>query len=314
MKKVLVSGGAGFIGANLVRRLIASDDFEVFVIEKEGTNMWRLKDIEDKIIFKYVDLRDDKALEQAIQEIKPNIVFHLASYGVYGAVQKDEEQMKLVNVKGTVNLAEALKDNTPELFVFASTSFVYGPKEGAITETDEIGPINEYAVTKYEAEQKLAAISKESNMSVINARLFTPYGTYEDSQRLIPHIILNTLEENTIELGSPNNVRDFIFIEDVMDVFLKMMQTDKKYLGEVFNIGSGKQHSIQQVVETVEKVLDKKLDVSYGGKSSPYQEPKNFIADISKTKKEFDWEPQHDLETGIKKTIEWFEKHKDLYK
>mgnify|MGYP001612072564 CR=1 FL=1 len=312
---VLITGGAGFIGANLVRKLLSVGGFEVSVIEKEGTNLWRLSDILYRITFRYADLKDDKSVRQIIQEIQPSIVFHLASYGVDGSVQKDELEMRLVNREGTSKLVLALKEqHVPEIFVFTSTSFVYGPKDGKLTEKDKVVPLNEYAATKYKAEKELQRIAKESGISVINARLFTAYGYYENNKPLIPYIILNALQDKPIELSSPDNVRDFIFIEDVLDLFMKMIETKQNYQGEVFNVGSGKQHRIADIVDAIEKAMNKKLPVSYGRRSSPYQEPKVFVADNTKAKETFGWEPKYDLESGIEKNVAWFERHKKLYR
>ena len=313
-KKVFITGGAGFLGANLVRRLLAEGGFDIYVVERQGTDMWRLQEVKNSIDITYADITNIDLINQVVSKIKPDIVFHFASYGVYGAVQKDRAIMELVNERGTSRIVFAFKENhIPDLFVFASTSFVYAPKQGAIAETDAVEPINEYAVTKIQAEKKLAEISKEINMNTICARLFTPYGYYEDSQRLIPHIVLNALSDKQIDLVSPSNVRDFIFIEDVLDLLVKMIEKKGDYRGEVFNVGSGQQHMVGQVVETVQRVMAKKLNVQFGEKENLYKEPKNFIADISKAKTEFNWQPRHSLEQGIARNVEWFTSNKNLY-
>lgn len=313
MKKVLITGGAGFVGANLARKLLSAARFEIFVIEKEKTNLWRLNDITDRITLKYVDLENSKSVQKIVEEIEPNIVFHLASYGVYAPLQADVRKMIRVNIEGTWNLISALKDNPPSTFIYTGTSFEYKGKDSKLKETDPIDPLNFYGVTKLTAGLLLKQAAQENNMSVINARLFTPYGFYEDGQRLIPHIVLRALQQKPIELSSPDNVRDFIFVEDVVDLFLQMVQGKQQYQGEVFNVGSGEQHRIEEVVITIEKALGKKLDVRYGQKSSPYQEPKVFVADNSKAREAFHWEVQHDLQSGIAKTIDWFQNNQELY-
>jgi len=158
----------------------------------------------------------------------------------------------------------------------------------------------------------LSQFAKEHNLPVVNVRLFTAYGYYEDKAKLMPSIILNALQDKPIELSSPGNVRDFIFIEDAIEAFLNIVQSDKQYKGEMFNIGSGQQHSIAEVVEAVEKALGKQLQVQYG-KENYYKEPKAFIADITKAKHTFNWEPQHNFAAGIVKSVAWYQANQYLY-
>ena len=313
-KKVLITGGAGFIGSNLVRKLLSTSGFEVFVIENEAVSLWRLKDVENEITVKYVDLKKEKEVREVIGGIRPDVVFHLASYGVDREFRANEREMRLVNVGGTLNLALALNNNFPEIFVYVNTSLVYAPKDTKLKETDLVAPLDMYAATKYEAEEELQKIAREKGMSLIIARLFTSYGYYDGGQRLIPYIILNALRSELIDLLSPANVRDFIFIEDTLDFFIKVIGSNQSYQDNVFNVGSGQQQRIADIIGVVEKILGKKLEVSYRQESSSVGEPKNFIADISRAKEIFDWEPQHNFEQGLAKTIEWFKKNKDLYK
>jgi nucleoside-diphosphate-sugar epimerase len=313
MKKVLITGGAGFIGANLVRKLVSLPGFEVFIIEKKNTNLWRLKDIADKINIKYVDLEDRNRLSKVIDGIKPNIVFHLASYGVYPAFQNDSSKMVDINIKGTLNLADSLKKYPILSFVNVGTCFEYKEKKSKINENDALSPLNFYAVTKLAAELFLKNFAEANNMPIVNLRLFTPYGCYEASQRLIPYIILSALKNKKIELASPDTVRDFIFIEDVIDLFLKIIKNSRKYQGEIFNVGSGKHHSVKNVVDVTEKLLGKKLDVKYGKASYYRKDFKFFSANNAKAKAAFNWQIKYDLESGIGKSIDWFLKNRKLY-
>lgn len=309
MKKVLITGGAGFIGANLARKLVSVSNFEVFIIEKKNVNLWRLKSIADKLNIKYVDLEDQDSLSEVIDRIKPDIIFHLASYGVYPALQNDLGKMIDINIKGTLNLANALKKHPIQIFVNAGTCFEYKEKKSKINESDALAPVNSYAVTKLAAELFLKNFSQENKMPIISLRLFTPYGYYEDSQRLIPYIIQNAISNKKIELVAPDNARDFIFIEDVINLFLKIIKSNHKYYGEIFNVGSGERHSVKDIVNITEKILGKKLDISYG-KASNYRKDLKFIfANNAKAKAGFNWQVKNNLNYGIKKTIDFFKKY-----
>jgi len=314
MKKVLITGGAGFIGANLIRKLVGLPDFNLFLIEKKNANLWRIKDIAHRIKINWVDLEDFNNLSKIINQIKPEIIFHLASYGVYPSFQKDINQMINTNITGTINLINSLKNHQILSFINTSTCFVYKEKKIRLKENDSIDPLNYYAITKLAGELLLKKIAINNNMPIINLRIFTPYGYYEDSQRLIPNIILNALGNREIKLASPNNVRDFIFIEDLVNLFLKIVKNKKisQYKGEIFNIGSGQQCSVAEIISIVENLLSRKLKVIYGG-GGYYQEPKNLVADSSKAKKLLGWKVRHDIKSGLNKTIKWFKNNIKLY-
>lgn len=312
-KKILITGGAGFIGANLSRKLVSIPNFKVSVIEKRNTDLWRIKDIANKLSIEYVDLEDFNSLSKVVHDIKPHIVFHLASYGVYPSFQNNLRKMVSTNIEGALNLIDSLKNCPISSFVNTGTYFAYKEKKSKLNENDFTDPLNFYATTKLTAELLLKKFARENNLPVINLRLFTPYGYYEDSHRLIPYIILNALRNKKIALSSPHSVRDFIFIEDVIDLFLKIVKSNHNYRGEIFNVGSGKQYSVKDIVNVAEKLLYKKLNVRYGVRASYFNEPKNLVADNKKARTEFHWKLNYDIESGIAKTIDWFQKNKELY-
>jgi nucleoside-diphosphate-sugar epimerase len=313
MKKILVIGGAGFIGANLVRKLVSENKFNVSVIEPQNANPWRLKDVLDKVKIYNSDITKKDELEKTLDGIQPNIIFHLASYGVYPAIQNDLDRMIETNIKGTINLANLSMKYKPELFVNTGTCSEYQEKDGKLGEGDSVGPTNFYGITKLAATMLLQKIATTKNLSVVNLRLFTPFGYFEDGQRLIPYIILQTLKGEKVELTSPNFVRDFIFIEDLVDAFIKVLESKNNFSGEIFNIGSGKQHSIQEVVAAISKAMGKDLDVSYGNRQSYYKEPKSFVANNNKAAKEFNWKTENSFESAIEKNVIWFKENKNLY-
>lgn len=314
MKKVLVTGGAGFIGANLARKLISLPGFEVFIIEKKNADLWRLKDITDKINIKYIDLENRDGLSRIIDDINPKIVFHLAGYGGYPSFQFDLVKMVRTNIEGTLNLINSLKNHPISSFVYTGTCFEYKEKKSKINENDIVEPLNFYAITKLTAELFLKKFAEEENMPIINLRLFTPYGYYEDGQRLIPYIILSALRDKRIELASPDNARDFIFIEDVVNLLLKIARNNHNHRGEIFNVGSGEQYSVRDIASIVEKLLGKKLDIKCGSKASYYKKDLKIApANNAKAKSIFNWQIEHSLESGISKTIDWFKKNKKSY-
>ena len=151
-------------------------------------------------------------------------------------------------------------------------------------------------------------------MPIINFRLFTPYGYFERGSRLIPDVVLSALDEKPVKVSSPLPVRDFIFIEDVVRAYMQAVKIQHNP-GEIYNIGSGIQYSVKDIVEKILTITESKSEIQWGAvaKQARYVEPKKWVADMSKTKKLLQWEPKYSIDSGLRKAIQWFRAHKDLY-
>lgn len=307
----LVTGATGFIGANLVRELVKLGQHTSIIVRDKKLN-WRLYDIANKIDIYECDIQDEK-LHQIVKKITPDYIFHLARYG--NLPQEDDiNKMIDVNLKGTINLIDALKGNPFKLFINAGSGDEYGIKETAMREADLLEPVNNNGVVKLATTLYCQKEAIRNAIPIINLRLFTPYGYFEGKNRLIPAVILSVLEEDPIRVSNPSYVRDFIFIEDVVDAYLHVVKMRHKY-GEIYNIGSGKQQTVGEIVQMIQKITKSKSNVQWGAeaKQARYIEPLHWEADIAKAKKVLHWEPKFSIESGLVKTIEWFEKNKNLY-
>lgn len=311
MRKILITGGAGFIGANFVRRFLEMG-CAVSVLEKEGINLWRLEDIKDKIRLHFIDLNDYQKLGSFIVDLNPEIVLHLAAYGTYPASQKDVKETIETNVLGTINLVNACSKINFEALINTGSSSEYGAKEKPIKEDDLLEPNNLYGITKAGATMFCHHIAKKLDLPIATVRPFAVYGYFEEKQRLIPIIIKSCLENSELNLSSPQSVRDFIFIEDLINGYLAVIKNIQKNKGEIFNLGTGKQTTIDEVVKTVKKITQSPIEPQYGQVKPAQHEPKNWMADISKIKK-LGWQPQYKLEQGLEKAIAWFKKNLSLY-
>jgi nucleoside-diphosphate-sugar epimerase len=307
----LVTGATGFVGACLTRALVKQGKAVNILVRDKNLN-WRLNDISSKLNIYECDITDKK-LGHVMDKIKPSHIFHLAAYG--SLPQQDNfDQMILVNLKGTKNLIDVLEKFDYKVFVNTGSSSEYGIKEDQMSEKDILAPVNDYGVTKASATLYSQKQANRTGKPIITLRLFSPYGYYEDINRLIPSLILKALKNETIELSSPKNVRDFIFIEDVVNAYIKVSNSDFKS-GEIFNVGSGNQHNVKEVVDQVmsltnskSKILWKKIIVQ-----KRQIEPQTWEANIEKIKSELDWRPKHSLSEGLRKTVDWFRVNRHLY-
>ena len=313
MKKILITGGAGFIGANFTYKFLDLG-YNVHLIEKKESNLWRLEGIKDKLGLHFVDLKNYDELESLITRLKPQIIIHFAAVGTYPRKQQELKAMVETNLLGTINLVNACSKINFQCFINTGSSSEYGIKDKPMKETDLLEPDNPYGITKAAATMYCQYIAKKSDLPIVTIRPFAPYGYFEEKERLIPTVIKSCLMNRELKLSSPKSVRDFIFIEDLIEAYLLAIKNIRAIKGEIFNLGTGKQSTIAKVVRTIKKITHSTIKPKYGQVKPVQAEPKNWVADISKIKKILNWQPKYDLEEGLKKDIKWFEKNISVYK
>lgn len=303
--RYFVTGATGFVGSNICRRLIALGNHVSVLSRKKALN-WRLADIRDSItVYEGDMLQMDFA--SVFSKEKPDVVIHCASYGAMPE-ERDAEIMVDINIKGLIRLVQACRDGRVKLFINTGSSSEYGVKNKPMNEDDSLHPINDYAVTKVAGTLFCQKESRNSLLSLVTLRLFSPYGYYEQETRFVPSVIQSALQKSPLHASSPGFVRDFVFIDDVVHAYIDASSGNyKKLNGQVINIGSGGQHTLENVVKTVSNIAKCTVDVTWNPalKQTRQIEPTCWQADISKAKKLLHWTPKSTLRDGLKKTMEW---------
>ncbi|MFZ3207705.1 MAG: NAD-dependent epimerase/dehydratase family protein [Geobacteraceae bacterium] len=307
--KALVTGATGFVGSCLTRRLVG-EGHTVRALVRRDSNPWRIADIVRLCTMEEVDLRDAPAVEKAVARFAPEVIFHLATYGGF-AVQTETAQIIAANFLGTVNLLNACARVGFGCFVNTGSSSEYGVKAGPMVEQDMLEPVGAYGVSKSAASLYCRSLAVEQNLPVTTVRLFSPFGPWDDGRRLIPYVITSLLRSSSPQLAAPNSVRDFVFIEDVIGLYLKLAAHPLS--GEIINAGSGRQHSIGEVVATIAELIGDSPAPCWETKESKRPEPEVWVADVTKAREKLEWIPETDLRDGLAKTIEWFRSHLGLY-
>ena len=311
-KRIIVTGATGFIGSNIIR-YSSKQGAKVSAFFLKGDDKWRINDISKDIAEYPVDLLERAELESAILQIKPQIIFHTAAYGGH-AFQKDTDRIMKTNFLGTVNLLNACNNAGFELFVNTGSSSEYGIKFHPIKEDDLPEPMTAYGVSKLAATLYCQAVARSENKPIVTLRLFSPYGYYDEQTRLISSVTISCLKGRNPKVSSPDYVRDFVFIEDVIDAYIKVMENKDRVKGEVLNIGSGRQYSVAEAVGEIIKFTKNVSKPQWGKKPKHRVEPEIWQADISKAERLLNWKPKYDLSRGLKKTIDWFQENNSLYK
>lgn len=222
MTKVLVTGATGFVGACLTRRLVDAGH-EVHLCTRAESDRWRIADLLGDVREHEVNLRDRPSVEKAVRSIEPKIICHLATYGGF-ASQRESTAIYEVNLLGTVNLLRACEQTGFDLFINTGSSSEYGIKSQPMRESDLLEPIGDYGVSKAAASLFCSAEARETCLPIVTLRLFSPFGPWDDPKRLIPFVIKSFLRGEVPKLSTPASVRDYIFIDDVVDSYLHLIE------------------------------------------------------------------------------------------
>ena len=308
-EKILIVGGGGFVGANLTRRLIDLG-YDVHLIWKRSSNPWRLKDVKQKIKFHIVNIQNKKALTTVVKKIYPTAIFHLASHNAYRN-QEDIEKIINTSINGTLNLLLASKDIPYKVFVNTGSSSEYGFKKNPMKENDFLEPISFYAAAKAGQTLLCQAFAFQYNKPIVTLRPFSVYGQYEQNDRFIPTIIRAVIEKKPIKLTEGKQRRDFIYIDDMVNAYVKLLKKGDKLKGKILNIGTEKEYANDEIVKMLFKISNKETAIEKGKFPKRIWDSPHWVADISNAKKLLNWRPVYSLEKGLTKTYNWFTKHDD---
>jgi dolichol-phosphate mannosyltransferase len=298
-ERVLITGGGGFLGAGLARRLLDAGH-EVHLLLRPGGSRRRLADLEGRFHAHDADLLDGPAVKRAVAACRPEVVFHLAAEGVHGGRGLDESVRG--NVLATAHLLEALEGHDYRALVHAGSGAEYGPREGAIPEDAPLCPATDYAAAKAAASLLVLAQARRGRPAVV-VRIFGAYGPGEAPARLVPYVMGCCRDGVAARVSAGEQRRDFVFADDVHELLLAAARDPSA--GPVLHAGTGQAHRVRDVVEAVRRLCGPGPGPVYGAHQRP-GEPALYLADVARTTDRTGWRPRHDLEAGLHRTWEWF--------
>ena len=308
----LVTGGAGFIGSNLVEKIL-NLGYKVRVLDNFSTGKKRnIEEFLDNFNFELTegDIRDLASCQEACDGVD-YILHHAALCSVPRSINNPRTTND-VNITGTLNMMIAARDNKVKRFIYASSSSVYGDEPNLPKIEDRIGkPLSPYAVTKKVNELYARNFYELYKLPIIGLRYFNIFGKKQDCDSVYAAVItifikkLLKKEAPTIN-GDGKQSRDFTYIENVVEANLKSCLADKEALGEVFNIGCGGRVYLNDLYWKICKLLDVDIQPIYGPKRPGDVEHSN--ADIDKAERILGYYPEYDVDKGLKKAIEWYKK------
>ncbi len=311
-KRIIVTGGNGFIGSNLSRNLI-NLGARVYSFVRETSDLWRLRDFENKLNIVALDLQNEQAVHKVIRTIKPNHIFHLAIPSHTGLLGSDSlhQQIKVTSENLRNILNSVIGQSYFGGLIHACSSAIYEWKEDQFTLSEKsiLAPRTLRGQLKLNERNICLHYVKKHHIPIKLARIFRAYGPWENHQKLIGKAIRSALSNEPISLGYDQYKRDYIYIDDLVDGMLTFAARPTPNGTEV-NFGSGKDLSPGEIVNLIGGILE--LDVprsSVHYKKNKFDQGR-YVADITKASRLLNWQPKISLERGLTNTINW---HKQYY-
>jgi len=295
--RILVTGGAGFIGSKLVTRL-DQVGCDVHVVDSYFTGESDF--LPATVSTSHLDIRNLGPIKEIVRDYDPTVIIHLAAIHHIPYCTANPEETFNVNVIGTRNVLSAARElDQLAAVVYASTAAVYPPELGPLHEEIEPDPIDIYGRTKLVGEDLLREFSQATAVPSVSARLFNVYGPNETNMHLIPAIIEQIDSHDlVIELGNLYPERDFVNVHDVVRAFVAILRN----IGagyRTYNIGTGTSHSVREVVETVDELLEDHLEIKQDEHRVRDVDRDRLQADMQRLSEETGWSPEVDLRHGL---------------
>lgn len=309
-KKILITWWAWFVWWNLVRKLVDLWFSNLYLILREKSDTWRINDILDKLHINYGSLEDLLFLENCINNIKPNVIYHLAACWVSA---KNDSIITLINnnLIWTINLLSVCEKVWFDYFINTWSNFEYWEKNKPFSESDLLEPNNDYAISKALTTICCSYIWRNKNLPIYTYRLFAVYWPYENPKRLIPTLILNYINNTPPQLSRPDSVRDFVYIDDVINYYLNI-DLIKWDFWWIYNIWSWEQFSVWEVSEIVKWISWSNIDPIYWSIPLKRKESEMYKSNTEKTDKIFRIK-QKKLTEWLTNTYNRFLRNKNLY-
>ena len=324
MQKILVTGGLGFIGSNLIRSLIKKN-YYVINIDKVSysSNFYNLRDISNHKNYKFIktDIRNKKIITRILKQYKPKCVFNLAAETHVDRSIDRPENFINSNIIGTFNLLETFrlfsKTNKTSRLIHISTDEVFGDiKTGRSKEIDAYLPSSPYAASKASSDHMVYSYIKTYKLPAIITNCSNNYGPRQHPEKLIPKLIYNAITNKALPIyGKGKNSREWIYVDDHCDALIKVFKKGK--IGHFYNIGSNVNLNNLNVTKILLSVIKKKNKLGKNVKVKFVKDRPGhdirYAINSTKIKKELGWKPKMSFTKGIENTFDWYSKNKAYY-
>ena len=320
-KRVLITGGLGFVGSNLAMRLVGQGAHVTIVdsmIPEYGGNLFNVEEIKDKVKINYCDITDKNAMEWIVRD--QEYVFHLAGQVSHIMSFTNPYHDIEYNITGTVILLEACRQYNPDVkIIYTGTRGQYGSAMSLpVSEESPTNPKGLYEITNLTAEKIFLVYNEAHGIKSVLTRLTNVYGPraqmMTNKYGVANWFVRLAIDNESIPIYGDGLIkRDFIYIDDTVDALLELPLKEKCF-GQVFNIGSDYVSNFKELAETiVDTTKQSKIEFTPFSEERKKQEPGDFYSDISKINEYIGWKPKVSLQEGVKKTVEFYKMNKKYY-
>lgn len=300
---ILVIGASGFVGANILRSILAERDDVVGTIFSGDS--WRLEGVPAKNQ-QFMNLQDPISVRSVFDRVNPKTIFDCSSFGAY-SFEQEYERIHATNYLSFIRLMEEVAPRGIAAFIHAGSSSEYGTNAAAPKESDALLPNSHYAVSKAASAQAISYYGKTRAVPVVNLRLYSVYGPYEDSSRLIPVLCAKSLNGELPPFARPETGRDFVHVDDVTAAFVAAaLEMTAQTAGESYNIGSGKKTTLADLAATAKAAFGISKEPEFNPSVARAWDVDDWFADASKAKRDFKWSAKISLKEGLEQTRDWW--------
>ncbi len=265
---------------------------------------WRLQGIEN-ITRHECSITDAGRVASLVNTVCPDWIFHLAAYGAYSS-QVDADRIAAVNTTGTMNLLDAVANaGGCRGLVHTGSSSEYGLKDHAPSEDEIVAPGSVYAITKCAATHAVSYWAQQHGLAGVTVRLYSVYGYWEEPTRLMPRLVAAALKRTLPPLTSPETARDFVWVDDAVDAIVRAAAGAADRPGSVWNVGSGIQTSLQQLIELARELFQIQIEPSWNVMPSRAWDTNCWVANPSLVRADLNWKASTDLRTGLLTMERW---------
>ena len=306
---ILVTGGAGFIGSNFLQHLKIVTDEEIVCVDKL-TYAGKRNNVPSKAKLYVADIAKEDAIKTIFERHDIKTVFHFAAESHVDNSIKDCSEFIRTNIVGTVNLLNASLKHNVEKFMHISTDEVYGSIEnGSFTEKTNYDPRNPYSASKASSDHFVRAFHNTYGLPTVITNCSNNYGPRQHKEKLIPQTILNLLNDKKIPVyGDGKQIRDWLYVQDHCEALIEVWKHG--VVGEKYNIGGECEVQNIDLIKKIISLMGKDESMIEYVKDRPGHD-RRYSTDISKIIKDLNWKPRFDIDDGLTKTIEWYERHRD---
>lgn len=301
-RQVIITGGLGFIGHHLTKSLIRRGYYPIIVDNLTNSSLSSLKGV-DRLKYKFInaDIRFYSILKRRLTSFKPKYIIHLAAIHFIPYCNQHPHEVLAVNVDGTKNVLKLLIDFNVNKLIFASSAAVYSPSKSKHFENEKLQPIDIYGKSKKLSEELILNFSKKNpNIKYNILRLFNIYGSNNLTPHLIPTILKKIKTKSIVTVGNIKTARDYIYIDDLINIFLLVLRSKSGFNNQIYNVGTGRNISGKYIIKTISKLYKKKIEIRIDDKLLRKKDCPQLIAGVDKIFHDFKFKPKYNFNSGIK--------------